>query len=132
MNNIYPDIKLSEGCVLLDQTDKVFDSVGLMFGTTDRNYGIVVESNNSKINKLLRKIVSSEKEDRIIVFFAPNSSSGSIRHRRKPCVIVPASGILGTMIVSRASLDKYIDDRKSEERKLIDELKSSQRIERVS
>lgn len=132
MNNIYPDITLSEGCVLLDQTDKVFGSVGLMFDTSDRNYGIVVESNNSKINRLLRKIMSSEAGDRIVVFFAPRSSSGSIWCERKPCVIVPASGILGTMRVSRADLEKYADDIKREEQKLVDELKSSQRIEEIA
>lgn len=61
MNNIYPDITLSKGCVLLNQADELFSTVTPMPDTLSRGYGIVVKSNNRKINKLLRKATSPKK-----------------------------------------------------------------------
>ena len=68
MNNIYPDITLSKGCVLLDRTQVLFYPPASMLDTSHMSYGIVVKSNNRIINKLLRKIASSKREDYIVVF----------------------------------------------------------------
>ena len=131
MNNIYPDITLSKGCVLLSQADKLFSTVTPMPDTLSRGYGIVVKSNNRRINKLLRKATSPKKEISIVVFFTQYSSSNNIWYRNNPCVIVPSNGILGVMELSDSHVKQYIDDRKREERELLDELESSQRGQRI-
>ncbi len=127
MNNIYPDITLSKGCVLLGQADKLFSTVTPIPGILSRGYGIVVKSNNIKINKLLRKATSPKKEVSIVVIFARYRSSNNIWYRNNPCVIVPNDGILGVMELPDSQVEEYIDDRKRKERELLDELESSQR-----
>lgn len=131
MNDIYPDITLSKGCVLLDRTQVLFYPPASMFDTCHMSYGIVVKSNNRIINKLLRKIASPKKEDYIVVFFTYSSGSSSIWYKHKPHIIVPGNGILGTVIVSRADLEEYAENRKRKERELIDELESSQRGQKI-
>lgn len=127
MNNIYPDITLSKGCVLLSQADQLFSTVTPIPDTLSRGYGIVVKSNNRRISKLLRKVTSPKKEARIVVFFARYSSSNNIWYKNNPCVIVPNNGILGVMELSDGLINEYINDRKREVRELVDELESSQR-----
>jgi hypothetical protein len=131
MNNIYPDITLSEGCVLLSQADKLFSTVTSMPDTSSRGYGIVAKSNNRKINKLLRKATPPKKEVSIVVFFARYISSDNIWYKNNPCVIVPNNGILGVMELSDSQVKEYIDDRKREERELLDKLESSQRGQKI-
>lgn len=131
MNNVYPDITLSKGCVLLIQADKLFSPVTPIPDTLSRGYGIVVKSNNRKINKLLHKATSPKKEVSIVVFFARYSSSSNIWYKNNPCVIVPNNGILGVMELSDSLVKEYIDDRKREARELLDELESSQRGQRI-
>lgn len=131
MNNIYPDITLSKGCVLLSQADKLFSTVTPILDTPSKGYGIVVKSNNRKINKLLRKATSHKKEVSIVVFFTWYSSSNSIWHKNNPCVIVPNDGILGVMELSGRQVKEYIDDRKREARELLNELESSQRGQKI-
>lgn len=131
MNNIYPDITLSKGCVLLSQTDQLFGTVTPIPNTISRDYGIVVKSNNRRISKLLRKATSPKKEAHIVVFFTRYSSSNNIWYKNNPCVIVPNNGILGTMELSDDRMNEYINDRKREMRELADELESSQRGQRI-
>lgn len=131
MNNIYPDITLSKGCVLLSQADKLFSTVTSIPDTLSRGYGIVVKSNNRKINKLLRKATSPKKEAGIVVFFARYSSSDSIWYKNNPWVIVHGSGILGVVELSDSQVKECIDDRKREARELLDELESSQRGQKI-
>ena len=131
MNNIYPDITLSKGCVLLDRTQVLFYPPASMLDTSHMSYGIVVKSNNRIINKLLRKIASSKREDYIVVFFNYSCGSSSVWCEHKPHIIVPDNGILGIAIVSRADLEEYAENRKREERELIDELESSQRGQKI-
>lgn len=127
MNNIYPGITLSKGCVLLSQADKLFSTVTSTPSTLSRGYGIVVKPNNRRINKLLHKATSPKKEVSIVVFFTQYSSSNNIWYKNNPCVIVPDDGILGVMELSDSQVKEYIDDRKREVRELLDELESSQR-----
>lgn len=128
MNNIYPDITLSKGCVLLDRTQVLFYPPASMLDTSHMSYGIVVKSNNRIINKLLRKIASSKREDYIVVFFNYSCGSSSVWCEHKPHIIVPDNGILGIAIVSRADLEEYAENRK---RELIDELESSQKGQKI-
>lgn len=131
MNNIYPDITLSKGCVLLSQADKLFTPLKPMYNTFDGGYGTVIRSNNRKINKLLRKIASSKKDACIVIFFARDSSSGDIWYRNEPYTIIPGNGILGTTEIPGNRVQEYINDRKRKERELIDELESSQRGQKI-
>lgn len=131
MNNIYPDITLSKGCVLLSQADQLFSTVTPIPDALSRGYGIVVKSNNRRISKLLRKATSPKKEAHIVAFFTRYSSSNNIWYKNTPCVIVPNDGILGVMELSDSRMNEYINDRKREMRELVDELESSQRGQKI-
>jgi hypothetical protein len=131
MTNICPDITLSKGCVLLSQADKLFSTAISIPDTLSRGYGVVVKSNNRKINKLLHKATPPKKEGNIVVFFARYSSSGNIWYKNNPCVIVPNNGILGVMELSNSQVKECVDNRKREARELLDELESSQRGQRI-
>lgn len=131
MNNIYPDITLSKGCVLLSQADKLFSTVTPMPDTLNRGYGIVVKSNNRRINKLLHKATSPKKEVSIVVFFTQYSSSNSIWYKNNPYVIVPNNRILGVTELSDSQIKECVDDRKREARELLNELESSLRGQKI-